>query len=110
VIDLESEILERMHKRLVQGFLDLVILLELEKHPMNGYDLFSFVQNKFHILLSSGMIYSYLYALEKDGLVKSEYNQKKKVYTLTDRGRETVRTLPNLKTKILGLMLNLFVG
>jgi DNA-binding PadR family transcriptional regulator len=109
VIDLESEILDKMHKRIVQDFLDLVILLELEKHPLNGDDLVSFVRNKFHISLSLGTVYSYLYALERGGLVKSEYAQKK-IYTLTDRGRETVRVLPNIKAKILGLMLNLFVG
>jgi DNA-binding PadR family transcriptional regulator len=99
-----------MHRRIVQDFLDLVILLELRKRPLSGYDVISFVHNKFHILLSSGTVYSYLYALERDTLVKGEYAQRKRIYTLTDRGRETARALSDLEAKILGLMLNLFVG
>jgi len=108
VIELESDILNKMHRRLVQDFLDVVILQELLKRPLSGYDLISFVHNKFQILLSSGTVYSYLYSLERDGLVKGECAQRKRVYTLTERGKETARALWNMKDKILGLVLNLF--
>jgi len=110
VPDLESEILNQMNRRIVENFLDLVILMELRKHPLSDYDVISFVHNKFRVLLSSGTVYSHLYALEGDGLIKGDWAQKKRVYTLTERGKETVMAFLNSKDKILGLILNLFVS
>jgi DNA-binding PadR family transcriptional regulator len=107
---LESEVINKMNKRIVQDFLDMVILLELEKRPLSGYDVISFIHKKFHMLLSSGTVYAYLYALERDGLVEGQDERRKRVYTLTERGKETVVALLNSKDKILGLVLNLFVG
>lgn len=108
--DLESEILERMNRRIVKNFLDMVILMELRKSSMSGYDVISFVHNKFRMLMSSGTVYSHLYFLERNGLIKGESSQRKRVYTLTEQGKETVKTFLNAKDKILGLVLNLFVG
>ena len=108
--EVESEILNKMQRRIVQNFLDVVILLELRKRPLSGYDVISFIHNKFGLLLSSGTVYSYLYSLERDGLIKGEYSQRRRVYTLTERGEETAKAYLNAKGKILGLLLNLFVG
>jgi len=107
---LESDILNRMHKRFVQSFLDVVILLELNKRPLSDNDVVSFIQNKHNILLNSGTVCTYLNSLEKDGLVKSDSDLKKRVYVLTDLGKETAREVLNARTKILGLLLNLFVS
>lgn len=107
---MESKILNGIHRRIVKDFLDMLILMELRKRSMSGYDVINFVHNKFAILMSSGTVYSLLYHLERNGLIKGEWNQRKRVYTLTKRGKETVRTFLNAKDKVLGLFLNLFVG
>ena len=107
---MESEVLNRMDRTIVRSFLDMIILMELRKGPLSGYDIISFVHKKFRILLSSGTVYSYIYALERDGLVDGQHTRRKRVYTLTERGKETVVTLLNSKDKILGLVLNLFAG
>jgi len=107
---LESEILNQMDRRIVKNFLDMVILMELRKRSMSGYDVVAFVHNKFQMLLSSGTVYSYLYFLERNGLIKGEWAQRRRVYTLTERGKENVKIFLNAKGKILGLVLNLFVG
>jgi len=107
---LESEVLNEMHQKIVKNFLDTIILMELRKHSMNGYDVISFVHNNFHMLLSPGTVYSYLYSLERSGLIKGELAQKRRVYTLTPKGEETVDELLDSKDKILGLMLSIFVG
>jgi len=109
VLELESEILNQMHKRIVKNFLDIVILTELRKRPMSGYDVISFVHNKFHMLLSSGTVYSNLYFLEINGLIKGEQTERRKVYTLTEHGKETVDSLLDSKERILELVLNLFI-
>lgn len=98
-----------MHKRILKSFLDIVILTELRKHSTNGYHIIVFIHNRFHILLSSGTVYSNLYFLERNGLIKGEGTERRRVYTLTERGKEKVEAFINAKDKILRLVLNLFV-
>ena len=62
------------------------------------------------MLISSGTVYSCLYHLERDGLIKGELVQRKRVYMLTENGRETVKTILGMKDKILGLVLNIVMG
>lgn len=108
--DLESKILDQMHRRIVLNFLDTVILMELRKRSLSGYDVINFVHNKFHMLISTGTVYSNLYFLERNELVRGELDQRRRVYTLTEQGKETVKAFLNSKDKILGLVLNLFIG
>jgi DNA-binding PadR family transcriptional regulator len=110
VSDLESKILDQMHRRIVLNFLDTVILMELRKRSLSGYDVINFVHNKFHMLISTGTVYSNLYFLERNELVRGELDQRRRVYTLTEQGKETVKAFLNSKDKILGLVLNLFIG
>jgi DNA-binding PadR family transcriptional regulator len=108
VIALKSELLTEMHKKLVKNFLGELILMELSKCPMSGYDIVVFIHRKFHILISSGTVYSYLYLLERKGLVEGRFTSRKRRYRLTKRGKEVAEAIPNLKDKILVLMVNLF--
>lgn len=110
MIALESEVFTEVHEKVVKSFLDPLILIELSKSPMSGYDVRAFIHRKFHILISSGTVYSHLYFLERKGLVKDKGTQKKRIYELTKRGKETVKAILNLKDKILGLMVRFFVG
>lgn len=107
---MESEVLNKIHQRIVKDFLDMLILMELRKRSMSGYDAIAFIHNKFRTLTSSGMVYSHLYYLERNGLIKGKWVQRKRVYRLTKRGKETIKAFVNAKDKVLGLILNLFVG
>jgi DNA-binding PadR family transcriptional regulator len=106
----ESEIMTRMHRRLVTDFLDILILLKLRNGPLSGYDIISYLHKRSNMSISSGTVYSYLYRLERNELIKGELVRKKRVYTLTEKGNETVKTLLNMRDKILGLVVNLFIG
>lgn len=108
-LELESEILDKIHRRIITDFLDMLILMELRKGSMGGHDVIAFVHNKFRVLMSTGTVYSHMHFLERNGLIKGEPARKKGVYTLTERGNETVKAFVNAKGKILGLILNLFV-
>jgi DNA-binding PadR family transcriptional regulator len=109
----ESEIVTRMRRRFLTGFLDILILLKLRKSPLSGYDIMSYFPKRFNMAFnmafSSGTVYSCLYRLERDELIKGELTQRKRVYTLTEKGNETVKTLLNKRDKILGLLVSLFV-
>jgi DNA-binding PadR family transcriptional regulator len=110
VFGLESEILRKMHRRIVKNFLYVLILLELMDNQLSGYDVISFIHKHFNVLLSSGAVYSCLYFMEREGLIRSERVRRKRVYKLTEKGKQTVRTLLKMKDKILGLVVNLFIG
>lgn len=102
--------LVQLHRIIVKNFLDFIILMELRKRSMSGYDVVSFIHGKFHMLLSLGTAYSHLYILERNGLIESKWVLRKRVYRLTERGKVTVKAFLAAEDKILGLMLNLFVG
>jgi len=107
---MESEILMKMNRRIVTNFLDVSILLKLRNGSFSGYDIISYIHKRFDMLISSGTVYSCLYHLERDGLIKGELVQRKRVYTLAEKGRETVKTILGMKDKILGLVLNIVMG
>jgi DNA-binding PadR family transcriptional regulator len=108
VTNLAFNILDEMNKKIIQSFLDFLVLMELKRHPLGCYDVVSIIQNRHHVSLSPSTVYTCLYTLEKDGLVKSELNSTKRVFMLTDFGKETVKEFWDSKTKIIGLLLNLF--
>ena len=77
---------------------------------MSGYDVISYIHNKFRILVSSGTVYSLLYSLERDGLIEGRWNERKRVYALTEKGKRTIETILNANEKIKSFLLNLLKG
>ena len=75
-------------------------MAELKSGPLSGYDVISFIHNKFHLLVSSGTVYSLLYSLERNGLIEGAWNERKRVYKLTEKGRKTIETILNANDKI----------
>jgi len=67
---LEAKTLKQMHERIIKNVMDIIILAELRNGPISGYDAISFIHNKFHLLVSSGTVYSLLYSLERNGLIQ----------------------------------------
>lgn len=95
-----STILKNMHRRIIKNFLDVLILTELRKRPLSGYDIIAFINNKFRILVSSGTVYSFLYSLEREGLVAGVWNRRKRVYKLTEKGEETIKAIKSANNEI----------
>jgi DNA-binding PadR family transcriptional regulator len=104
---LETDVLKKMHRRIIKGFLDVLVLTELRKGVMSGYDIIGFIHNKFRILVSSGTVYSLLYSLEREGLIEGRWNHRKRVYQLTDKGERTIKTILNANNDIQYLVRNL---
>jgi len=96
-----------MHRRIVKTFLDVLVLAELRNGPLSGYDVIAFIHNKFRLLVSSGTVYSLLYSLERDGLIRGVWNQRKRVYQLTEKGEDTIKTILNANDKIQYLTMSL---
>jgi DNA-binding PadR family transcriptional regulator len=94
-VDLESEVLKSMRERLLKDFMDVLIMARLRNNDMSGYDVIAYIHNKFNILISSGTVYSLLYSMERDGLIKGKRNNRKRTYTLTGKGKETIKVIQN---------------
>lgn len=90
---LGRKMLRKMHERIIKNFMDIIILAELRNGPMSGYDVISFIHNKFHLLVSSGTVCSLLYSLERNGLIEGTWNEGKRVCKLTDKGAKTIETI-----------------
>ncbi len=100
-----------MRERIVKNFFDIIVLAKLKdgSAPMGGYDVISFIREKFGIQISSGTIYSTLYFLERDGLLEHQFKKRKRVYLLTDKGENKIETILGAKPKILDWIAELFI-
>ncbi|QXJ24668.1 helix-turn-helix transcriptional regulator [Actinomadura graeca] len=72
------------------GRLRLYLLKLLEESPRHGYEVIRLLQDRFLGVYSPspGTIYPRLARLESEGLVTHEVIRGKKVYSLTDKGRD----------------------
>jgi DNA-binding PadR family transcriptional regulator len=92
-----------MHERIIKNFMDIIIMAELRNGALSGYDVISYIQNKFNLLVSSGTVYS----LERNGLVEGVWDERKRIYRLTEKGEKTIETTLNTNEKIKGFMSSL---
>ncbi|MDW8023152.1 MAG: PadR family transcriptional regulator [Nitrososphaerota archaeon] len=97
---MERKVLRDIHERIIKSFMDIIILAELRNGPISGYDVISLIHNKFNLLVSSGTVYSLLYSLERNGLIQGTWDERKRVYKLTDKGAKTIETILNANDKI----------
>ncbi len=99
--------IKKMHERIIKNFLDIIILAELRNRPMSGYDVISFIHNKFRLLVSSGTVYSLLYSLERNGLITGTWNERKRVYKPTEKGMKTIETILTANDSIKSFIANI---
>jgi DNA-binding PadR family transcriptional regulator len=87
------------------GALRLYLLHLLDEQPRHGYEIIRALEDRFMGMYtpSAGTIYPRLAALEEDGLVQHDMVEGKKVYALTDEGRdELTRRHEEIETVVAG--------
>ena len=104
----EARIFREMHERVIKSFMDVIIMTELRKGPLSGYDVISYINAKFNLLVSSGTVYSLLYSLERNGQVEGVWKERKRTYKLTDKGEETISTILYAQEKIKAFLSDIF--
>ena len=100
----EARIIKKMHEKVIKSIMDTIIMAELQNGPISGYDVISFIHNKFGFLASSGTVYSLLYSLERNSLVEGVWIERKRIYKLTEKGAKTIETILNSQDKIKSFM------
>jgi DNA-binding PadR family transcriptional regulator len=88
-----SDFVKKLHRKTIKNFMDILILVEMKRSSVSGYDVIGIIHKKFGILLSSGTVYSTLYSLERDGLIRGTWNNRKRVYTLTEKAKQKMGTV-----------------
>ena len=90
----------KLRRRLIKSFMDLLILSKLREEPMAGYDIMLLINKEFHILVGSGSLYSLLHRLEREGLVEGTWNERRRVYELTQKGQATAEITADFYEKL----------
>lgn len=83
-----------LRERLVKSCLDMVVLGLLEcSSNIGAYDLIGLIHARFEIMVSPGVIYPVLFSLEREGSVRTRWEERKKVYELTEKGKQMIAAL-----------------
>ena len=95
-----SEIAEKLRGRIIKNFMDILVLMEMKKRSLSGYDVMRLIHNRFDTMVSPGTVYNMLYSLERDGLINGVKNQRKRVYTLTEKGEQSLKVIAEANKEI----------
>jgi len=111
----ELDFLKEIRRDIVKSFLEMFILTKLKNNtPLSGYDFVEIIHQQFGFWLSPGTVYSTLYSLERKGLIKSpcvsQFESRKRVYTLTEEGKKQLLINAKFEDSIVSLLRGIFVG
>jgi DNA-binding PadR family transcriptional regulator len=93
VRDLEREVVNKMYERFLREFMDILIMVKMRQGETSGYDLLNYFHEQFDLLVSPGTVYSVLYSMERDGLIKARGVDRKRIYTLAPKGEATIKAI-----------------
>lgn len=77
-------------QRLKRGFLKYAILELLVEQPHHGYEIIKELEQRFGGMFrpSAGSVYPNLQVLEEEGSLSSKETEGRKIYTITEKGRQ----------------------
>ncbi|TRO51378.1 PadR family transcriptional regulator, partial [Candidatus Bathyarchaeota archaeon] len=94
-----GNIQKEVQVKLAKGLLDLIVLQFLSTQPMHGYQIITKIRKIYGVYFGPSTIYPLLAALEKKGLVNSQWNMNKerprKTYNLTTQGQTMLNFTEN---------------
>ena len=96
------------NERILRSFIDILILTELEKNNLSGYDITGLINDKFGIFISPGTVYNTLHSLETKNFIEGMWRDKKRVYKLSSKGKGFLKVLREHKNEILDLLKEIF--
>jgi PadR family transcriptional regulator, regulatory protein PadR len=96
---LNAKTVKETQTKLAKGLLDTIILEQLQKESLHGYQLITNIRKGFGVYFGPSTIYTLLGQLEKKGYIKSAWNMNsdrpRKEYTLTEQGKSLLNFTEN---------------
>jgi DNA-binding PadR family transcriptional regulator len=83
--------IERLKKTNTSENLWLYILALLNKKPLYGWEIPDLIEKNFNFRPGKITPYRVFYRLEADGFVKSEMNERRRIYKITAKGQEELQ-------------------
>jgi DNA-binding PadR family transcriptional regulator len=93
VKDLDGDAVNAIYERFLKEFMDLLIMVKMREGEASGYDILTYFHQKFDLLVSPGTVYSVLYSMERNGLIKARGVDRKRIYALTPKGETTIKAI-----------------
>ncbi len=90
---MQQVMLHPLRMKVLKALLETVIMINLKHESLSGYDLLLTFNDKLGISLSPGTVYAALSNMERDGLISSELQARKRVYGLTDDGKKALEAV-----------------
>ncbi|MBU1604756.1 MAG: PadR family transcriptional regulator, partial [Nanoarchaeota archaeon] len=81
--------------------LRIITLKAMQEGPKTGYDIIKYIGEKTSKKPSYGSIYPLLEQLKKEGLIEAKEEKRRKIHSLTKKGREEIKHLTNQKNELL---------
>jgi DNA-binding PadR family transcriptional regulator len=91
--NMERQVVNTIYERFLKEFMDILIMVKMKEGETSGYDLLTYFHKKFDLLVSPGTVYSVLYSMERNGLIKARGVDRKRIYTLTPKGEATIKAI-----------------
>ena len=91
---------------MITGHLKIIVLKNLSKGELSGYDLMKAIQKAGFSRPSAGSIYPLLEDLSINGLVSKREAGRKKIYSLTRKGRLILAEMTKRKDEIIDRILD----
>ena len=91
-----------LKKRILTDYMDLLILSLMSNghEAIGGYDIIRYLHKHFHFLPSPGTVYSQLYSLERKGLIMNVGSERKRTYTLSEKGHKYFQMIQSCREYI----------
>lgn len=80
-----------VQERMLEAFLDLIILQMLQYRSMTAYQIDNLIMDKYHSKISPSVTYAKLATMERLGLIDCHLHNGK-AYNLTEKGKELLDT------------------
>ena len=111
----ELNILKKIRLDIIKCFLKLFILTQLKnRSPLSGYDLVEIIHQQFGLGLSPGTVYSELYSMEREGLIKpraaSSIKNRKREYILMAEGQKLLGINAKFEDDIVSFVRKILIG
>jgi DNA-binding PadR family transcriptional regulator len=80
-----------MPHKLVHKGIKIAILMALRERPLSGYAIMKHIEEKYGYFLPADVVYPTLQMLDDIGLIALTEQDNKKIYTITDDGKQMLQ-------------------